>query len=169
MSTRAVYTFSDSDGTYHVYKHSDGYPTGAAQAIEATLECAWTLPRFEADEFAAAFVAANKCYWRNMEFEFYRNNQDLEANTTRANYSKYDGGGVRLMRSGSIRTVAPCDIEYRYSISVGSRPHGEPQDMLKVVAYSTDYHGETKKEEKIFTGSLREFKAWAEKEETAAA
>ena len=43
-----------------VYEHSDGYPDGAVCWITKTLEHAWPLPRFEADEFAAAFVAANK-------------------------------------------------------------------------------------------------------------
>ena len=34
MSTRAVYTFIDEHETYHVYKHHDGYPEGAAELIE---------------------------------------------------------------------------------------------------------------------------------------
>ena len=71
MSTRAVYTFSDEDtAPIHVYKHHDGYPyasynSGRGEAggllwIKKAKELAWELPRFEADEFAAAFVAANK-------------------------------------------------------------------------------------------------------------
>lgn len=68
MSTRAVYSFYDLFDTtqtwqvngYHVYKHHDGYPEGAAFALAKTLENAWELPRFEADEFAASFVASNK-------------------------------------------------------------------------------------------------------------
>lgn len=60
MSTRAVYTFIDKNETYHIYKHSDGYPLGAYQAIQLALSKAWDLPRFESSEFAAAFVAANK-------------------------------------------------------------------------------------------------------------
>ena len=60
MSTRAIYTFKGFGETHHVYKHHDGYPTGAARAFELALENAWTLPRYEPDEFAAAFVAANK-------------------------------------------------------------------------------------------------------------
>lgn len=43
-----------------VYKHSDGYPDGAVCWITKSLEHAWPVPGFEADEFAAAFVAANK-------------------------------------------------------------------------------------------------------------
>ena len=60
MGTRAVYFFEDSDGVYSAYKHYDGYPSGAADFIENAKEYAWPFPRFEADEFAAAFVAANK-------------------------------------------------------------------------------------------------------------
>jgi len=66
MGTRAVYTFKDKYNTYHVYKHYDGYPrgvgagAGAIGAIEAAKEYAWDLPRFEASDFAAAFIAANK-------------------------------------------------------------------------------------------------------------
>jgi len=65
MSTRAMYTFG---GDFHVYKHHDGYPYckfpqgegGGLVWINKAIEYAWELPRFEADEFAAAFVAANK-------------------------------------------------------------------------------------------------------------
>lgn len=60
MSTRAVYTFIDSTDTFHVYKHHDGYPAWAAKSIEKAKDKAWEFPRFEADEFAASFVAANK-------------------------------------------------------------------------------------------------------------
>jgi hypothetical protein len=60
MSTRAVYTFKDKMGTFHVYKHHDGYPSGAAQWIDDARANAWQLPRFEADEFGAAFIQVNK-------------------------------------------------------------------------------------------------------------
>ena len=60
MGTRAVYFFEDDGGMYGVYKHYDGYPQGAASHIEAAKDWAWKFPRFEADEFASAFVAANK-------------------------------------------------------------------------------------------------------------
>ena len=60
MGTRAVYTFIDADDRHSVYKHWDGYPRGACRFIANALPLAWPLPRFEADEFAASFVAANK-------------------------------------------------------------------------------------------------------------
>jgi hypothetical protein len=90
MSTRACYTFIDERSTLHVYKHHDGYPSGAVQWTEAALPLAWPLPRFEADEFAASFVAANKT----------------------------SQGGVRLMPSGDIETIKPSDIAYRYEITL---------------------------------------------------
>lgn len=60
MGTRAIYKFIDNDQTITLYKHWDNYPSGAIGFIEKALEYAWELPRFEADEFAAAFLAANK-------------------------------------------------------------------------------------------------------------
>ena len=60
MGTRAVYTFIDEDDRYSLFKHWDGYPRWGCQFIAKALPLAWPLPRFEADEFAAAFVAANK-------------------------------------------------------------------------------------------------------------
>ena len=60
MGTRAIYIFEDEHEEVHVYKHYDNYPQGAVDFIENAKEFAWELPRFEADEFAAAFVAANK-------------------------------------------------------------------------------------------------------------
>jgi len=60
MGTRAIYIFEDEHEEVHVYKHYDNYPEGAVDFIEEAKEFAWELPRFEADEFAASFVAANK-------------------------------------------------------------------------------------------------------------
>ena len=62
MSTRAVFRFREGTETYYIYKHHDGYLEGAAAALFDTIESglAWSLPRFEPDEFAAAFIAANK-------------------------------------------------------------------------------------------------------------
>jgi|TARA_R100001443_G_C3335490_1_gene173303 hypothetical protein len=74
MSTRACYTFLDTFSrgetrSFHVYKHHDGYPyaqchtgeeAGGLVWIREALSYAWDLPRFEADEFAASFIVANK-------------------------------------------------------------------------------------------------------------
>ena len=60
MGTRAVYTFKSHGEAFHVYKHWDNQPICAAEFISAAIWKAWDLPRFEADEFAAGFIAANK-------------------------------------------------------------------------------------------------------------
>lgn len=60
MSNRACYIFRDQDNTFTVFKHYDGHPEGAAEALSRAPTKAWPLPRYEADDFAAAFVAANK-------------------------------------------------------------------------------------------------------------
>jgi hypothetical protein len=66
MSTRGVYIFSDKMNDterYAVYKHHDNYPEGdqgAARHLWEGFLKAWSLPRYEADEAAASFVAANK-------------------------------------------------------------------------------------------------------------
>ncbi len=62
MGTRAVFTFTDENCTACVYVMCDGGPVSAIQQIMASLNYAWALPRFEADEFAAAFIRANKVY-----------------------------------------------------------------------------------------------------------
>lgn len=95
MSTRAMYTFTDQHDTIHVYKHFDGYPEGAAEFITAALALAWPLPRFEADDFAAAFVAANKD----------------------------SGGNVRLCGTRIQQPWdMACDAEYWYQISYHGGP-----------------------------------------------
>ena len=60
MGTRAVYIFNDKEQAFSVYGHWDGYPEHAAANLIKTLEYAWPLPRFEASDFAAAFIAGNK-------------------------------------------------------------------------------------------------------------
>lgn len=62
MSAGASFEFKDKYDSYLVYKHCDGYPSGAADSIKGALLYAWELPRFEASEFAAAFIAANKTH-----------------------------------------------------------------------------------------------------------
>lgn len=61
MGTRAVYSFfDDRNDVFHVYKHWDNYPTGAAESLTKAVAAAWDQPRYEHDEFGAAFIAANK-------------------------------------------------------------------------------------------------------------
>lgn len=89
MSTRGLYTFIDSDNSqYTIFKHWDNYPTGAHAFIQNALKLAWDLPRFEADEFGAAFIAANK----------------------------KGGGDLRLLNEASTNADV-LGIEYHYLIS----------------------------------------------------
>lgn len=63
MSTRAVVSISDPGGTgdtFHIYTHSDGYPEYQVVRIADAIPFAWPLPRFEAMDFAAAFVRGSK-------------------------------------------------------------------------------------------------------------
>ena len=60
MSARAIYTFKGFGETHHVFKHYDGYLSGAAVALDNARQLAWALPRYEPDEFAASFVSGNK-------------------------------------------------------------------------------------------------------------
>ena len=60
MGTRAIYVFEDDHDEVAVYKHYDNYPQGATHFINNAKKYAWKFPRFEADEFGAAFVVANK-------------------------------------------------------------------------------------------------------------
>lgn len=61
MSTRCVVSFKQKGSpTFHVYKHSGGYPEGILPLLGETLKLAWPLPRYENDEFSAAFVATAK-------------------------------------------------------------------------------------------------------------
>lgn len=99
MSTRACIAFIDKnhpDNALHVYKHCDGYPTGILHTIREATKYAWKMPRFEADEFAAAFVTAAKI------------GGGIEI--------AQRGGGVRLMPSGKWQDIFPGDIEYCYEV-----------------------------------------------------
>lgn len=69
MSTRGVFVFADSAAATVndrearcVYVHHDTYPEGGAAYLAACLSGGWVwpLPRYEAEEFAAGFVASVK-------------------------------------------------------------------------------------------------------------
>lgn len=114
MSTRGFYVFKSGNESLNVYKHSDNYPEGehgGFAAIGKAGPLAWAMPRFEADEFAAAFVAANK--------------------GTRA-------GNVRLAMSGDWRDVCPGDVEYVYVIE-GRNSLDHCDAMVSCYAVSCDY------------------------------
>ena len=65
MSTRCVITVIGGAGTFHIYRHSDGYPDtpyGVIADLQKVIDgdFVWNLPRFEADEFAAGIIATLK-------------------------------------------------------------------------------------------------------------
>lgn len=135
MGTRAMYSFTTGNETYHVYKHWDGYPQGAAKFIEKALPYAWPLPRFEPDEFACAFIAGNK----------------KAADPKKDPYGQ--GGDIRLMESGDWRSVAPRDLEYRYEISA-------PDGVLHVRAWAICYMSADSQDSTLPPSGLG---AWREK------
>jgi len=100
MSTRAMYTFKDEYETVHVYKHCDGYPEGGLSWIANARNYAWQLPRFEPDDFASAFVAANKTRF-----------------DPKAEYPVHAGGNVRLCNT-SIQEPwqMASDAQYHYVV-----------------------------------------------------
>ena len=59
MTTRAVITFKDEMGKFSVYVHQDGDPKEILASIKAVEKC-WEWPRWEANDFAAAYVATHK-------------------------------------------------------------------------------------------------------------
>jgi hypothetical protein len=168
MSTRALYTFKGENAadTWNVYKHHDGYPTGAAETLQNTLKYyAWALPRYEADEFAAAFCAAGKSqhYLRAIEAVEAHNGADYKnaMRYTALGEYKTQGGGVRMMPQGAPLKVASkhcSDIEYRYEIFAGKT------GGLRIRAYAVNAW-DAPSETLLTECALSDFSAWAEAHE----
>ena len=131
MGTRAIYTFKGFGETYHIYKHYDGHPSGAAHWLGNALSVAWPLPRYEPDEFAAAFVAGNKT----------------------------SAGDVRIARSRIAAadvefgyTVYPLESKKQAK----DYPYLRASDLM-IDVVSTDYWDGKRKETLIWRGLLTEF------------
>lgn len=141
-----MYQFKDEYNTVTIYKHHDGYPEGACKALQKALDYAWQLPRFEADEFAAAFCAGNKPGWKEVQ---------AESMLLGSLYSLC-GGGVRVVASGDEdawqRTL---DIDYRYLVYMkGSALWVECWDVM----WKDDADPNGIWEQKsVFEGSFEEF------------
>lgn len=147
MSTRAMLSFTCEDfGTFNVYRHGDGYPTEVVKAIERAIDNAWQLPRFESNEFAAAFIAANKA-----REALAVQNPDMEPEAI----DILCRGGLRLMPSGDWKVAALncADIEYRYEITC-------PGEGLCVKLSAVSYEDEWT-ETVLFDGTFVAFKARA--------
>lgn len=147
MSTRGVYRFRDGSnhGPFTVYKHSDNYPWGehgGVAAIKAALPYTWPLPRFEANEFAAGFVAAHKrgsIDWARQYIDMALEKVDTEprasllAQAARYRSGEMDklcGGGVRLMNTPDATSLdhIPGDCQYLYDVSFRRRD-GKPHSI----------------------------------------
>jgi hypothetical protein len=63
MSTRSNIIVDDGKKRIQIYRHWDGHPENVIDDLMIALEYAWPLPRFEADDFAAAIIRA----WKNKE------------------------------------------------------------------------------------------------------
>ena len=175
MSTRACYRFfplngpNDWPGVVTVYKHHDGYPSGAAKAIEATLPHAWPLPRFEADEFAAGFVRANKkspedfaveCDQQAAGYDALDKPEDAKWARERAEKYRTDPG-YRSSCGGEIRIVPyegldaykrfATDIAYLYDIRCEN-------GKIRVTAYTASERDDVWTVEKFFEGSIAQLK-----------
>lgn len=146
MSTRAIYIFRGHDEQYTVYKHHDGYLSGAAECLTVARRLSWCAPRFEPDEAAAAFVAAAK-----LATHLTVADGKLVFDSVGAN--RYPlSGDVRLLnvsRGKGVFHKAPCDIEFAYLIE---SKHGD----WYVTAYATDFWDAVKAKNatKIWEGGL---------------
>jgi hypothetical protein len=128
MSTRSAYIFKDEGGSYAVYKHCDGYPTGAANSLINAKKYAWQGNRFEADEFACAFITAEKVN-SYASCKKYRPKGDKEP---------IDAGGQMRLLEGIELKHMPIDIEYLYIIrNTANDPMSASR--VKVSAYEVNF------------------------------
>ena len=169
MSTRACYRFIDpkTSDVVTVYKHHDGYPEGAVCWITKAIEYAWRLPRFEADEFAAAFVAANKASAADKRRECLERASRERSPTAKAallrmaedwapsgRYAAMHGGGVRIVNLPGLEAFKSyaTDIAFLYDVTLRN-------NALHVSAYATHAHQGEWAIEPLFAGTLAEMQA----------
>ena len=175
MTTRGLFTFKghqEHEHDFNVYKHHDTYPSGALVVLQNTIDWfAWKLPRYESDEFAAAFCAAGKAYYmiEAMGSEEARIEYNAHYSPHHGDRRASSGGGVRLMPDGDPLTVASkecCDIDYRYEISFN-----DVTNSLDVKAFKIGNHFDDKglTDRCIFDGTFTDFGAWASRDEADAA
>lgn len=153
MSTRAIYIFRDKDEQFTVYKHHDGYPSGAVQCLTLGRHLAWSGNRFEPDEAAAAFAAAAKL---SSELSL------VDGVLTFSGQKYPTGGGTRLLnvnRKKGVFDGAPCDIGYAYLVEQLVKGQGG----WFVTAYATSFWGGVKaaNAKEIWQGPLEEMADWA--------
>jgi hypothetical protein len=172
MGTRACYRFIDRPGegaeVITIYKHSDGYPEGAVCWITKALDFAWPLPRFEADEFAAAFVAANKKSARQQHAIYLAKAESeadpgIKAHLQRSAEEWKPGGAyARSCTGGDLRVVNKpgmeafksyaTDIEFLYDVTVKGDAH-------HVTVHSARERDGKWTIRRVFAGSLAQMQA----------
>jgi len=132
MSTRAVVTLTDLPGNrWHVYLHGDGKPGPVADMLKEALGSAWPLPRFEAGQFAASFVAA-ALRWK-ADFVGFTNGF---------------GHGVHLTEHWADHP----DLDYRFAVGMS------PRVELRVQVYrSLGGDNDAWQEECLFDGPIQHF------------
>jgi len=118
MSTRATIGVHDDYGSYYIYRHHDGYPNsphGVIETLKKALPFAWPLPRFEADDFAAAIVRA----WKDLGGDI-RLTTDHEAHSdTKYQYDIYQDEHRQLWVAFSSASDAS---EYRVTFTSPNIP-----------------------------------------------
>ena len=103
MSTCSNIIVEDQYHRIQISSHSDGCPESVLPDIQKALPYAWKLPRFEADEFAAAIVAA----WK----------QDLKAMKEKYGFKGTAGGGIYIDGTPKGFEMIHGDTEWVYVIA----------------------------------------------------
>jgi len=102
MSTRSTISVKDAYDTFYIYRHCDGYPQGeygVVNTLKEALPYAWTLPRFESMDFAAAIIRA----WKDEGGGniYFTRNHDFHADTEYQYYITFKDGKLQLkVKSG---------------------------------------------------------------------
>ncbi len=131
MSTHAIVQFKDEEGIVSVFKHSDGNPRWIGQHLKEALEYAWELPRFEANEFAAAFVTACKLAHKKIIDE----NTEWCLQQGHTPNHRTAGGEIRIVpRSDALAWQWAGDSQYRYLVE-------SKKNQLTVTAWEIGEYG----------------------------
>jgi hypothetical protein len=138
MATRSNIIVQDEYKRVQVYRHWDGYPTGVIPDLADALQYAWELPRFEADDFAAAIVRA----WK-----------------------QEGGGNIYIDGSPKGFELVHGDTEYVYVVKFDKRKHEpfiEVYDWHDYWLEKVDINAKSFKpkiKEKIYFSQIKEYKA----------
>lgn len=135
MTAPAIISVTDAQGEWNVYLASDGTPLPALEGLRRALGKTWALPRFDAADFAAAYVAANKQSGGDMWF---------------------------INRATSWKTHCPPGIEWRYIVSVR---HGNIHVVVCLVEIDAGHDKHKFRADRYKAGNLDGMLVWAAREE----